>query len=178
MDLGHDAGRVGAEAVIQRTRLLALGMLLVVGACTGRAGDDTIVVPTLVPQPGSDISVPPLPELDPELIAEGAGLYAANCAECHGADLRGDPDWMTPADDGGYRPPPHDSSGHTWHHADDLLIQIVLTGYGFEEPLSRMPQFADRLDRDQVVAILEFIKSHWGQEEHEFQWMVTVRSGE
>ena len=159
------------------TRYVLVGalFLLTIGACVEPA-DTTVVVPTLVPQPGSDVVVPPLPALDPDLIARGADLYSANCAECHGPDLRGDPDWMRPADDGGFRPPPHDSTGHTWHHDDDLLIQIVLTGYGFEEPQSRMPTFGDKLSRDDVVAILEYIKSYWGEEEREFQWMVTVRS--
>jgi mono/diheme cytochrome c family protein len=159
------------------TRYLAVGALLAVaaGACAAPA-DDTLVVPTLVPQPGSEVAVPPLPALNPDLIALGADLYSANCAVCHAPDLRGDPDWTRPADDGGFRPPPHDSTGHTWHHDDDLLIQIVLTGYGFEEPQSRMPTFGDKLSRDEVVAILEYIKSYWGKEEREFQWMVTVRS--
>ena len=145
------------------------------GACAAPA-DTTVVVPTLVPQPGSNVTVPPVPDLDPDLVAVGADLYAANCAECHGSDLRGDPNWMSPAEDGGFRPPPHDSSGHTWHHPDDLLIQIVLTGYGFDEPQSRMPTFGDTLSREEVEAILEYIKSHWGPEERAFQWEQTVRS--
>jgi mono/diheme cytochrome c family protein len=157
------------------TRYLAAGALLAVAACASPA-HDTLVVPTLVPQPGSEVTVPPVPDLDPDLVAIGADLYAANCAECHGSDLRGDPNWMRPADDGGFRPPPHDSSGHTWHHADDLLIRIVLTGYGFEEPQSRMPTFGDTLSHDEVVAILEYIKSYWGPEERAFQWEQTVRS--
>jgi mono/diheme cytochrome c family protein len=158
-------------------RLWALSALLVlgVGACSTAAGD-SVVIPTLVPRPGSDLVVPPVPDLDPGLVAMGADLYTAHCAECHGPDLRGDPNWMSPADDGGFRPPPHDPSGHTWHHADDLLIQIVLTGYGFEEPQSRMPTFGDKLTREEVVAILEYIKSHWGPEERTFQWEQTIRS--
>ena len=30
-----------------------------------------------------------IPVQDPDLAASGGQLYAANCAECHGADLRG-----------------------------------------------------------------------------------------
>lgn len=143
-------------------------------SCAGSA-EDPLVIPTLVPQPGADVEIPPPPPLDAVLVAQGAELYAAHCAECHGDDLRGDPEWMRPAADDGFRPPPHDSTGHTWHHADQLLIQIVLTGYGFDEPRSRMPTFSGRLERTEVVAILEFIKSHWGPEERRFQWEQTVR---
>lgn len=156
------------------TAIVLASLLFGLGSCA-RSADEPLVIPTLVPRPGADVDVPPLPGLDPDLVAEGGVLYRSYCAECHGDELEGDPEWMRPTADGGFRPPPHDSSGHTWHHPDQLLIQIVLTGYGFDEPQSRMPTFGDRLDRDDVVAILEYIKSHWGREEREFQWEQTVR---
>ena len=36
--------------------------------------------------PASDTTIP---VQDPDLVVKGEQLYAANCAECHGADLRG-----------------------------------------------------------------------------------------
>jgi mono/diheme cytochrome c family protein len=39
-----------------------------------------------------------------------------------------------------------------------------------------MPTFGDKLTREEVVAILEYIKSHWGPEERTFQWEQTIRS--
>lgn len=88
------------------------------------------------------------PPLDRELVASGAELYQKNCASCHGADLSGDPNWKTPNDDGSYPPPPHDSSGHTWHHPDRMLIEIVREGGS--SPESRMPAFGDRLTDDDI----------------------------
>jgi Cytochrome c len=60
--------------------------------------------------------------LDPERIAYGSDLYQEHCASCHGEDLSGHPDWRTPDEDGFFRPPPQDSSGHTWHRPDRVLI--------------------------------------------------------
>jgi mono/diheme cytochrome c family protein len=104
-------------------------------------------------------------------VAIGAELYQQNCASCHQPDLAGDPDWKTPNEDGSYPPPPHDSSGHTWHHPDRVLIEIIREGSDF--PQSRMPAFGDRLTDDDIEAILEFFKDTWGPEEREYQQQVT-----
>ena len=63
-----------------------------------------------------------------EIVAQGNSLYDANCASCHGADLKGQSDWKTKNPDGTLKAPPHDVSGHTWHHADSLLFQITKDG--------------------------------------------------
>ena len=154
-------------------RVLVVVMLLVAAGCSGAA--DTTTTSGLPQLPGSP-TVPegePLPELDPEKVAVGADLYAGFCASCHGADLKGDGDWKVPNQDGSYRPPPQDSSGHTWHHGDDLLVEIILEGSEF--PQSRMPAFGDRLTEAEVLSILEFFKSTWGPQERAVQWEVTLR---
>ncbi|MFP5331608.1 MAG: c-type cytochrome, partial [Acidimicrobiia bacterium] len=60
---------------------------------------------------------------------------------------------------------------HTWHHSDATLVDLILNGSGFEQ--SRMPQFAGRLSDEQVLAVLEYLKSHWGEQERAFQWQIT-----
>ena len=63
-----------------------------------------------------------------EIIEQGRQVYTAQCASCHGADLEGQPDWKSPLPSGRLPAPPHDESGHTWHHADELLFRIVKEG--------------------------------------------------
>lgn len=104
-------------------------------------------------------------------VALGAELYQEHCASCHRPDLSGDPDWKTPNDDGSYPPPPHDSSGHTWHHSDQLLLEIIRDGSN--SPQSAMPAFGDRLTDADISAILEFIKTSWGPAERQYQQEVT-----
>ncbi len=128
--------------------------------------------------PGSAVvingtTVPPVPTFDPDRVAHGASLYAQYCAECHGANLEGVPDWKRRLLDGSLPPPPQDSSGHTWHHPDALLISIIANG-GDPASNSKMPAFQDKLHDDQILAILEFFKSRWGRQEREFQWWITV----
>ena len=109
--------------------------------------------------------------VDPEQVAVGGDLYQQNCASCHRPDLSGDPNWKTPNEDGSYPPPPHDASGHTWHHPDRVLIEIIRNGSDF--PQSRMPSFGDRLSEDDIRAILEFFRANWGPEERAYQEQVT-----
>lgn len=105
------------------------------------------------------------------VVERGGELYQANCASCHGADLSGAPNWKTPNEDGTYPAPPHDSSGHTWHHSDRVLIDIIRDGSDL--PQSRMPAFGERLTDEDIGAILAFIKSSWGPQEEKYQSQVT-----
>ncbi len=120
--------------------------------------------------------VPPVPDLDPVLAASGDGLYQANCASCHGADLSGAEDWKTPDTAGLYPPPPLGNSGHAWHHPDRLLNEVVLDGSPVPE--SAMVGFRDQLSDSQIEAVLEYLKSAWGTQERQFQWMVTWQERE
>ena len=119
-------------------------------------------------------AVAPLPTLDPEKVDQGEILYSQYCAKCHGANLEGTPNWKQRLPDGSLPPPPHDRSGHTWHHSDELLISVTENG-GNPADNSKMPPFREQLTREEIPAILEFIKSKWGREEREYQWWITTR---
>ena len=100
--------------------------------------------------------------------ARGAVLYGEHCASCHGKNLEGAPNWREMGDDGLYPAPPHDETGHTWHHGDRLLFdytklggEAALAALGVEEFESGMPGFADVLGDDEIRAVLAFIKSTW-----------------
>ena len=116
---------------------------------------------------------------DQAVIALGQRLYADNCASCHGADLEGQPDWQTPLANGRYPAPPHNETGHTWHHADALLEQIVrdgtaaVVGDGYE---SDMPGFSDVMSDAEIAAVLAYIKSTWPERERTIQSRMTKDS--
>jgi len=109
-------------------------------------------------------------------LAAGETLYAENCASCHGADLEGQPDWQSPGDDGILPAPPHDASGHTWHHSNVQNFDYVKLGgaelvkrlgvKGFE---SGMPAFGDTLSDEEIWNILAYIHDQWPEEIRELQ---------
>jgi mono/diheme cytochrome c family protein len=106
----------------------------------------------------------------PEQLAQvelGKTIYAENCAACHGATLQGQPDWKSPRPSGRLPAPPHDATGHTWHHPDAMLFEIVkrgsaaVVGNGYE---SDMPGFDGILTDDEIAASLAYIRSTWPQD--------------
>ncbi|EKE44092.1 cytochrome c, class I [Oceaniovalibus guishaninsula JLT2003] len=105
-----------------------------------------------------------IPWRDADAVARGGQVYAAECAVCHGADLEGQANWREPGPDGRYPAPPHDETGHTWHHPDTVLIDIVrrgtaaVVGQGYE---SDMPGYAGVLSQNDIRAVLAYIKARW-----------------
>lgn len=101
---------------------------------------------------------------DDSVVSHGQQIYAEHCAACHGANLEGQPNWRQ-RDAEGYLPaPPHDATGHTWHHADQLLFEITKFGtakLAGPDYKTRMPAYQDILSDQQIVAVLSFIKSRW-----------------
>ena len=104
---------------------------------------------------------------DQDLVDLGKLVYKNNCASCHGVNLEGQEQWREP-DAYGYMPaPPHDETGHTWHHPDEYLF--LMTKYGLEEIIGQeypnnMPAYKDILSDEEILASLSFIKSTWSRE--------------
>ena len=101
----------------------------------------------------------------------GQETFATVCAVCHGAAGEGQPDWHIRKADGTLPAPPLNGTGHTWHHADGLLFRIVSKGGElWEDPSlpdirSGMPGFETQLTREEIIAVVEYVKSLWGDRE-------------
>lgn len=107
-------------------------------------------------------------ELKNRDIKRGQTLYAEQCASCHGENLEGQPDWRTQNADGTLPAPPHDETGHTWHHNNKLLFSYTKLGgegalklQGVDNFKSGMPAFAEILSDDEIWDVLAFIQSTW-----------------
>lgn len=108
---------------------------------------------------------------DPAQVARGAAIYAEACASCHGSDLEGQAEWRSPGPDGRLPAPPHDATGHTWHHADAVLFDYTKLGgaealakQGVTGVESGMPAFREVLTDREIWDVLAFIKSDWPEE--------------
>lgn len=151
-----------------KRRLVALSgalVLLVAGAAgayflTKQIGDTAIAAVALQPD-------------DADVLRVGAAVYAQHCAACHGAQLEGQPNWRERSPDGLLPAPPHDESGHTWHHPDALLFAITKQGIsqviGQPDYRSIMPAYGGVLSDEEIVAVLSWIKSQWPPEARQHQ---------
>ena len=145
-------------------RAKVLGMLLLVAA--------VVVFGLLLIRTGSD------GDLYVSDLARGEAIYAEACAACHGANLQGEANWRSPGPDGRLLAPPHDASGHTWHHADRVLMDITMRGTaavvggGYK---SNMPGFGDAYSEEELRDVLEWIKTHWPERERTHQAQVTAQ---
>lgn len=101
-----------------------------------------------------------------KLVDMGRRIYGAECASCHGQNLEGQQNWRARLPNGKLPAPPHNASGHTWHHSDQALFDITQKGpaaypSGYQ---TDMPAFGDRLSNEQIAAVVAFIKSTWPPE--------------
>ncbi len=115
----------------------------------------------------------PVDPTDATRVARGAAVYKDHCASCHGAALEGQPDWRVRKPNGRLPAPPHDATGHTWHHPTSVLIEIVQNGLvppnapdGYE---SDMPAFRGVLSDTDIGAVLSFIQSRWTDDVRSFR---------
>lgn len=140
----------------QRQQWMMIGLMLV--------GVTLILMGALLRRSNSSLAV----DLsDPQLVAAGEDIYNTYCAACHGFDLEGQPSWQEPYADGSLKAPPHDETGHTWHHSDVSLVESIKLGGTRLQPnigVSAMPAYDDVLTDQQIAAVLAYIKSTWPQE--------------
>lgn len=103
---------------------------------------------------------------DLKLVARGKVVYDEQCARCHGAKLEGQPDWRHRLPNGRMPAPPHDATGHTWHHSDKQLFDITKIGPGALVPgyETDMPGYKDKLSDTDIWAVLSYIESTWPSE--------------
>jgi mono/diheme cytochrome c family protein len=121
----------------------------------------------LIPDPKQSPAALLQPD-NPTIVTLGGEIYAANCASCHGTDLKGQPDWQSPGADGLMPAPPHDETGHTWHHPDQILFAITKYGVAkaanLKDYKSAMPVYENLLADDEIIAVLSWVKAQWPAE--------------
>ncbi len=154
-----------------RTRFLAwvmvaTGWALLLGACTTSAAtpqpSPTDNLPAINPAAGvsaplpidmDDPRFPILPATGDDFV-RGRALYNDKCASCHGINGQG----QMPNPLAAGQAPPHDDTGHTWHHSDQLNFRTVWFGRNI---MGNMPGFQTQMTIDDVILVLAYIKTWW-----------------
>jgi mono/diheme cytochrome c family protein len=142
---------------IMKKLLLVLAAVLLIAALaacgpdndTAPAPDDPDAPPAeqtpegMVPETGTDLTAE-----EEELVMAGETIYNNECAACHMEDGSGANE-IYPA-----------LAQNPFVTADDPepVIEIVLYGQG------AMPSFAERLDDEDIAAVVSYIRNSWGNE--------------
>ena len=92
-------------------------------------------------------------------VEQGAKLFTENCMTCHGTKAQGTKEWKKRDKDGNFPPPPLNGDAHAWHHSLDLLRRTIREG-GINTG-GNMPPFNDKLNKDQIDAVIAYFQSQW-----------------
>lgn len=103
---------------------------------------------------------------DQALLDLGGTIYRQSCAVCHGRNFEGQANWRTRNAAGLLPAPPHDETGHTWHHPDEILFNLVKfgPGYNLEGYQSAMRGYEGLLTDEEIRAVNSFIAASWPEE--------------
>ena len=111
---------------------------------------------------------------DRSRVDSGGTVYAANCAECHGAWGEATPDWRRREPDGSFPPPPLDGTAHTWHHPFGILARQIKFGAPGGE--GKMPPFQGRLTDEEIINVIAWFQSLWPDDIYAQWWEIQQRS--
>ena len=107
----------------------------------------------------------------------GKLLYNEYCASCHQVNLSGAKNWKGYDSDGHRKAPPLNGTGHTWHHPDQTLHQIIKYGLAklVKNYKGKMIGFEKNLSDREIDYILGYIKSYWSDEYYNHQISISIK---
>ena len=104
---------------------------------------------------------------DAASIARGAALYDEHCAQCHGPQAQGHPDWQTPSDGSFAAAPPLNGSGNDWKRSRGELIAVIRDGVKRKGGEAVMPGWEPRLNARDIDDIVAWFQSLWPPQVYE-----------
>ena len=109
-------------------------------------------------------------------VESGEKVYAAHCAECHGARGEATPDWRRREPDGSFPPPPLNGSAHTWHHPFEVLARQIK--FGAPGGVGKMPTFQGKLTDEEIINVIAWVQSLWPDGIYAQWWAIQQRSSQ
>lgn len=148
-------------------------LIFLLTACSGNVTMPPAVTP---------IAVEAIPTIDPvnTELRQAQINYNTYCAHCHGYGGEGQPvETVELTESLGYHTVPlHNSAGHTWQHPDQILFETIK--YGIHKPanLYQMTALSEFLSNEEILAVIDYIRLWWTDEQREWQARVTAQFAE
>ncbi len=104
----------------------------------------------------------PIRTYDFSQLTRGRKLYLQYCAECHGKNAEGAPNWQQKNPEGKYPPPPLNGTGHAWHHPMKALRMTIRNGT--QKIGGNMPGWGGKLSQQDIDDIIAWFQGEWPDE--------------
>jgi mono/diheme cytochrome c family protein len=139
-------------------RIGAVTLVLAASGCERKAADSSAT--SLQAPLGSDRP------LSVESVMRGARLYQEHCAQCHGPEAEGHPDWQNPQV---VAAPPLNGTGNEWKRKRSELVAVVKNGLSRDkEPV--MPPLGERLSEQEIEDIVAWFQALWPMDVYD-RWL-------
>jgi mono/diheme cytochrome c family protein len=136
-------------------RILVLAPLILLASCGDKhKGESSRAAPT-AETPGRAA-----PVFDIERINRGAALYQSHCAQCHGPQAQGHPDWERGRKEGFAAAPPLNGTGTDWKLTKKQMIDIIRNGKKLNG-VPVMPAWKGRVEDKQIEDIITWFQATW-----------------
>lgn len=123
--------------------------------------------PAVAPAP---VATPPPPLVLPserlvpvESMMRGARLYQEHCAQCHGPEAQGHPDWENTQV---VAAPPLNGTGKEWKLKKSELVKVIKSGSN-KDGMPVMPAWNGRLSDEEIEDIIGWFQALWPADVYE-----------
>jgi len=99
-------------------------------------------------------------QFDINRIARGARLYQENCAQCHGPEAQGHPDWQHAKQQGYAAAPPLDGVGPAIKLRKSEMIAIIRNGVK-QDGVPVMPAWKGRVSDEEIEDVITWYQALW-----------------
>jgi mono/diheme cytochrome c family protein len=99
-------------------------------------------------------------QFDVNRIARGARLYQEHCAQCHGPEAQGHPDWQHAKQQGYAAAPPLDGAGPVANRRKAEMIDIIRNGVK-QDGVPVMPSWKGRVSDEEIEDVITWYQALW-----------------
>jgi len=139
-------------------RVVVIFLLLIVSACS--RDDETPKTDNAKLDTSSARQTEVQALFNLERVARGARLFQENCAQCHGPQAQGHPDWQRARKEGYAAAPPLDGTGTDISMTRERMVEVIRKGVR-QKGVMVMPSWKGRVDDDQITDIISWYQALW-----------------
>lgn len=145
-------------------RIVILAAAALALAACGKQEPEKTAAPASVDQAGRSFTT--------ESLFSGVRLFHEHCAQCHGPEAQGHPDWQNPKVAAA---PPLNGTGNVWRRGKLEMIAVIKNGVKRNgEPV--MPAWQGRLSDREIEDIISWYQALWPPEVYE-RWRKAHAAG-